>query len=102
MLLVGIGTPVCITAVQVNQSTYNTIYNIASALGGNSYWMYIKWQLQCTGGYLFFIEVLVSRQGGEMDTVMQELGKSLTDHDVNMLAAQHFESQQVRGVAQLE
>lgn len=26
---------------------------------------------------------------------MQELGKSLTDQDVNSLAAQHFESQQV-------
>uniref|UniRef100_A0A8C6YKK5 Uncharacterized protein n=1 Tax=Naja naja TaxID=35670 RepID=A0A8C6YKK5_NAJNA len=30
-----------------------------------------------------------------MDKVMQELGKSLTDQDVNMLAAQHFESQQL-------
>lgn len=30
-----------------------------------------------------------------MDKVMQELGKSLTDQDVNSLAAQHFESQQV-------
>ncbi|XP_068810274.1 ferry endosomal RAB5 effector complex subunit 3 isoform X9 [Struthio camelus] len=34
------------------------------------------------------------RQGAEMDKVMQELGKSLTDQDVNSLAAQHFESQQ--------
>ncbi|XP_066487826.1 ferry endosomal RAB5 effector complex subunit 3 isoform X1 [Tiliqua scincoides] len=41
------------------------------------------------------LKKLRERQGGEMDTVMQELGKSLTDHDVNMLAAQHFESQQV-------
>ncbi|KAH0616351.1 hypothetical protein JD844_027390, partial [Phrynosoma platyrhinos] len=38
---------------------------------------------------------LRERQGAEMDTVMEELGKTLTDHDVNMLAAQHFESQQV-------
>lgn len=30
-----------------------------------------------------------------MDKVMQELGKSLTDQDVNSLAARHFESQQV-------
>lgn len=30
-----------------------------------------------------------------MEKVMQELGKSLTDQDVNSLAAQHFESQQV-------
>lgn len=29
---------------------------------------------------------------------MQELGKSLTDQDVNSLAAQHFESQQVSEV----
>lgn len=35
------------------------------------------------------------RQGAEMDKVMRELGKSLTDQDVNSLAAQHFESQQV-------
>lgn len=34
-----------------------------------------------------------------MDKVMQELGKSLSDQDVNMLAAQHFESQQVNEVA---
>ncbi|XP_060634053.2 ferry endosomal RAB5 effector complex subunit 3 isoform X2 [Anolis sagrei] len=38
---------------------------------------------------------LRERQGTEMDKVMQELGKTLSDHDVNMLAAQHFESQQV-------
>ncbi|KAM4747429.1 ferry endosomal RAB5 effector complex subunit 3 isoform 2-T3 [Rhinophrynus dorsalis] len=30
-----------------------------------------------------------------MDKVMQELGNSLTDQDVNSVAAQHFESQQV-------
>lgn len=33
-----------------------------------------------------------------MEKVMQELGKSLTDQDVNTLAAQHFESQQVSEV----
>lgn len=38
------------------------------------------------------------RQGIEMEKVMQELGKSLTDQDVNTLAAQHFESQQVSEV----
>lgn len=47
-------------------------------------------------------EVLVSRQGAEMDKVMQELGKSLTDQDVNMLAAQHFDSQQVNQGSWLE
>ncbi|XP_044533535.1 protein C12orf4 homolog [Gracilinanus agilis] len=41
------------------------------------------------------LKKLRERQGAEMDKVMQELGKSLTDQDVNSLAAQHFESQQV-------
>ncbi|NXF48390.1 CL004 protein, partial [Oceanites oceanicus] len=40
------------------------------------------------------LKKLRERQGTEMDKVMQELGKSLTDQDVNSLAAQHFESQQ--------
>nr|XP_033807924.1 protein C12orf4 homolog isoform X2 [Geotrypetes seraphini] len=30
-----------------------------------------------------------------MNKVMQELGKTLTDQDINLVAAQHFESQQV-------
>ncbi|CAH2276205.1 Hypothetical predicted protein [Pelobates cultripes] len=38
---------------------------------------------------------LRERQGAEMDMVMQELGKSLSDQDVNSVAAQHFESQQI-------
>uniref|UniRef100_A0A8C5MA37 FERRY endosomal RAB5 effector complex subunit 3 n=1 Tax=Leptobrachium leishanense TaxID=445787 RepID=A0A8C5MA37_9ANUR len=37
---------------------------------------------------------LQERQGAEMDKVMQELGKSLSDQDVNSVASQHFESQQ--------
>uniref|UniRef100_A0A8D0EEV5 FERRY endosomal RAB5 effector complex subunit 3 n=1 Tax=Salvator merianae TaxID=96440 RepID=A0A8D0EEV5_SALMN len=41
------------------------------------------------------LKKLHERQSAEMDKVMQELGKSLTDQDVNMLAAQHFELQQV-------
>ncbi|XP_075756783.1 ferry endosomal RAB5 effector complex subunit 3 isoform X2 [Pelodiscus sinensis] len=41
------------------------------------------------------LKKLRERQGAEMDNVMQELGKSLTDQDVNSLAAKHFESQQV-------
>ncbi|XP_078530091.1 ferry endosomal RAB5 effector complex subunit 3 [Lissotriton helveticus] len=41
------------------------------------------------------LKKLRERQGVEMNKVMQELGKSLTDHDVNSVAAQHFESQQV-------
>uniref|UniRef100_A0A8C5RU04 FERRY endosomal RAB5 effector complex subunit 3 n=1 Tax=Laticauda laticaudata TaxID=8630 RepID=A0A8C5RU04_LATLA len=41
------------------------------------------------------LKKLRERQRAEMDKVMQELGKSLTDQDVNMLAAQHFESQQL-------
>ncbi|XP_022433049.2 protein C12orf4 homolog isoform X1 [Delphinapterus leucas] len=40
------------------------------------------------------LKKLRERQGTEMEKVMQELGKSLTDQDVNSLAAQHFESQQ--------
>ncbi|XP_014649486.1 PREDICTED: protein C12orf4 homolog [Ceratotherium simum simum] len=40
------------------------------------------------------LKKLQERQGIEMEKVMQELGKSLTDQDVNSLAAQHFESQQ--------
>ncbi|XP_069484407.1 ferry endosomal RAB5 effector complex subunit 3 isoform X2 [Ambystoma mexicanum] len=41
------------------------------------------------------LKKLRERQGSEMNKVMQELGKSLTDQDVNSVAAQHFESQQV-------
>ncbi|KAM3849101.1 ferry endosomal RAB5 effector complex subunit 3 [Vipera latastei] len=41
------------------------------------------------------LKKLRERQRAEMDKVMQELGKSLTDQDVNKLAAQHFESQQL-------
>ncbi|XP_061477078.1 protein C12orf4 homolog isoform X2 [Rhineura floridana] len=41
------------------------------------------------------LKKLRERQGAEMDNMMQELGKSLTDQDINMLAAQHFDSQQV-------
>ncbi|XP_008046887.1 protein C12orf4 homolog isoform X1 [Carlito syrichta] len=40
------------------------------------------------------LKKLRERQSIEMERVMQELGKSLTDQDVNSLAAQHFESQQ--------
>lgn len=31
-----------------------------------------------------------------MNKVMQELGKTLSDQDVNTVAAQHFDAQQVR------
>lgn len=41
------------------------------------------------------LKKLRERQGIEMGKVLQELGKSRTDQDVNSLAAQHFESQQV-------
>lgn len=36
------------------------------------------------------------RQATEMDKVMQELGKTMTDQDVNAFASQHFDAQQVR------
>ncbi len=35
-----------------------------------------------------------------MDKVMQELGKTLCDQDVNTVAAQHFDAQQVRPIWQ--
>ncbi|KAM9311006.1 ferry endosomal RAB5 effector complex subunit 3 [Gastrophryne carolinensis] len=41
------------------------------------------------------LKKLRERQGLEMNKVMQELGKSLSDHDVNAVAAQHFDLQQV-------
>lgn len=41
------------------------------------------------------LKKLRERQGLEMNKVMQELGKSLSDQDVNSVAAQHFESQQI-------
>ncbi|KAL7885445.1 hypothetical protein AOLI_G00057400 [Acnodon oligacanthus] len=41
------------------------------------------------------LKKLQERQAVEMDKVMQELGKTLTDHDVNTVAAQHFDAQQV-------
>uniref|UniRef100_UPI00398EEBFF ferry endosomal RAB5 effector complex subunit 3 n=1 Tax=Pristiophorus japonicus TaxID=55135 RepID=UPI00398EEBFF len=41
------------------------------------------------------LKKLQERQSVEMDKVMQELGTTLTDQDVNLVAAQHFESQQV-------
>ncbi|KAI5105507.1 protein C12orf4-like [Silurus meridionalis] len=41
------------------------------------------------------LKKLQERQAAEMDKVMQELGKTLSDQDVNTVAAQHFEAQQV-------
>ncbi|KAL0968529.1 hypothetical protein UPYG_G00268060 [Umbra pygmaea] len=41
------------------------------------------------------LKKLQERQAAEMDKVMQELGKSMTDHDVNAVASQHFDAQQV-------
>nr|XP_046167142.1 protein C12orf4 homolog [Oncorhynchus gorbuscha] len=38
---------------------------------------------------------LQERQAAEMDKVMQELGKTMTDQDVNAVASQHFDAQQV-------
>lgn len=42
------------------------------------------------------------RQAAEMDKVMQELGKTLSDQDVNTVAAQHFEAQQVKALRNTE
>ncbi|XP_023205313.1 protein C12orf4 homolog isoform X1 [Xiphophorus maculatus] len=38
---------------------------------------------------------LQERQAAEMDKVMHELGNTLSDHDVNAVASQHFDAQQV-------
>lgn len=36
------------------------------------------------------------RQAAEMDKVMHELGNTLSDQDVNAVASQHFDAQQVK------
>ncbi|XP_029552736.1 protein C12orf4 homolog isoform X1 [Salmo trutta] len=41
------------------------------------------------------LKKLQERQAAEMDKVMQELGKTMTDQDVNAFASQHFDAQQV-------
>lgn len=38
---------------------------------------------------------LSGRQASEMDKVMHELGNTLSDQDVNAVASQHFDAQQV-------
>lgn len=40
--------------------------------------------------------VLTDRQAAEMDKVMHELGNTLSDQDVNAVASQHFDAQQVK------
>uniref|UniRef100_A0A4W5Q0S7 FERRY endosomal RAB5 effector complex subunit 3 n=1 Tax=Hucho hucho TaxID=62062 RepID=A0A4W5Q0S7_9TELE len=47
------------------------------------------------------LKKLQERQAAEMDKVMQELGKTMTDQDVNAVASQHFDAQQVRHRADL-
>ncbi|KAM6946486.1 ferry endosomal RAB5 effector complex subunit 3 [Aplochiton taeniatus] len=41
------------------------------------------------------IKKLQERQAAEMNKVMQELGNTLSDQDVNAVASQHFDAQQV-------
>ncbi|XP_041114059.1 protein C12orf4 homolog isoform X2 [Polyodon spathula] len=41
------------------------------------------------------LKKLQERQSSEMDTVMKELGNTVSDQDVNAVASQHFDSQQV-------
>lgn len=38
---------------------------------------------------------LPDRQAAKMDKVMHELGNTLSDQDVNAVASQHFDAQQV-------
>lgn len=45
---------------------------------------------------------LSDRQTSEMDKVMHELGNTLSDQDVNAVASQHFDAQQVAAVATRE
>ncbi|XP_076878128.1 ferry endosomal RAB5 effector complex subunit 3 isoform X2 [Brachyhypopomus gauderio] len=40
------------------------------------------------------LKKLQERQAAEMDKVMQELGKTMSDQDVNTVASQHFDAQQ--------
>ncbi|KAG9345831.1 hypothetical protein JZ751_008987 [Albula glossodonta] len=40
------------------------------------------------------LKKLQERQAVEMDKVMQELGKTISDQDVNVVASQHFDAQQ--------
>lgn len=40
--------------------------------------------------------LLFGRQATEMDKVMHELGNTLSDQDVNAVASQHFDAQQVK------
>lgn len=40
--------------------------------------------------------ILSARQATEMDKVMHELGNTLSDQDVNAVASQHFDAQQVK------
>lgn len=52
--------------------------------------------LQFSINLIKFTEVLLSdRQTSEMDKVMHELGNTLSDQDVNAVASQHFDAQQV-------
>ncbi|KAM3869827.1 ferry endosomal RAB5 effector complex subunit 3 [Diretmus argenteus] len=41
------------------------------------------------------LKKLQERQAAELDKVMQELGNTLSDQDVNAVASQHFDAQQV-------
>lgn len=48
------------------------------------------------------IIVVSVRQASEMDKVMHELGNTLSDHDVNAVASQHFDAQQVKKQVHLD
>lgn len=41
------------------------------------------------------LSTLSGRQSTEMDEVMHQLGNTLSDQDVNAVASQHFDAQQV-------
>lgn len=45
---------------------------------------------------------LFGRQSAEMKKVMHELGNTLSDQDVNAVACQHFDTQQVKYRIQIQ
>lgn len=45
--------------------------------------------------HLFAFMLFSFRQAAEMSKVMNELGNTFSDHDVNAVASQHFDAQQV-------
>lgn len=54
-----------------------------------------KTQKEDVGPHQLTRSTLSGRQSTEMDEVMHQLGNTLSDQDVNAVASQHFDAQQV-------